>query len=135
MILGIPQSSSPSVNLTPESSRAINCIIKCCVKSSHVDILLLPPLRRGAKIASMKRFTHAGEECHEVRKTFVHSKCFADCRIPHDNLGRALSLQVCSDVIWPGLLCKTVTELRLESWIPEFSPGNVGGTSVFSRQL
>ena len=91
-------------------------------------------LRRGAKIATMKRLTHAGKECHEVLKAFVHSKCFADYRIPHDNLGRALSLQFGSEMIWPGLLCKTVTELRLESWIPEFSPGDVGGTSIFSFQ-
>lgn len=81
MILGILQSSSPSVNLTPESSRAMNCIIKCCVKSSHVDILLLAPAQE------------RGKNCrHEVCKAFVHSKCFADCRIPHDNLGRPLSL-------------------------------------------
>lgn len=80
----------------------------------------------------MKRLTHAGEECHKVLKAFVHSKCFADCRIHHNNLGRVLSLQFCSEMIWPGLLCKTVTELRLESWISELSPGNVGGTSIFS---
>lgn len=129
IILGIPQSSSPSVNLTPES---MHCIQKRCVKNSPVGILLPPVLRRGAKIATMKRLTHAGEECHKVLKAFVHSKCFADCRIHHNNLGRVLSLQFCSEMIWPGLLCKTVTELRLESWIPESSPGDVGGTSIFS---
>jgi len=55
-------------------------------------------------------------------------------RIPSDNLGKALLLQFCSEMIWPGLLCKTVTGLRFESWIPEFSPGDLGGTSVFSFQ-
>lgn len=29
----------------------------------------------------------------------------------------------------PGLLCKTLTDLK---WVLEFSPGNIGGTSIFS---
>lgn len=35
-------------------------------------------------------------------------------------------------MFWPGLRCKTVTDLRLERWVPELSPGNVGETSIFS---
>lgn len=33
---------------------------------------------------------------------------------------------------WPGLLCKTVTDLRLQRWVPELSPGNLGEASIFS---
>lgn len=93
-----------------------------------------PLLIRGAKVATMKRITHVGEECCEAHKDFVHSECFADCRIPHDNVGRHLSLQFCSEMIWTRLLWKTVTELKLDSWVSDYSPGNVGGTSILSFQ-
>lgn len=70
---------------------------------SRVAVLIpsfLFALWRRAKIATTKKIIHAGDECHGVRKAFVHFKCFADCKVPHDELGRALSLQFCSVMIF-----------------------------------
>lgn len=65
------------------------------------------PLQRRAQVASYHE--ESVEDCHEALKGFAGHK------IPHDNWGRALSLVFCSEMILPGLLCKTVTELRLQS--------------------
>lgn len=99
MILGIPQSPGPPVNLTPEPSRAMDCIIKCCVKSSCVDTL--PPFcpQEKGKNWNLKKTHSCFGWMSGVLKGFVHFKCFADCKIPYDDLRRALSLQFSSAMI------------------------------------
>lgn len=86
-------------------------------------------LRRGARTASMRRLAPAGKGCHKVLKAFVSYKSVQIAKSPElPGKGFVALILLCNHLA----SFTAATELRLENWIPEFSPGDAEGTAVSS---